>query len=208
MSDDSRQTAGALWLQAALKQTPDMRRLIASAIGFDATDRRAFYALLPFAMIHDDGRWWLAATNQPPYTAHPDQIVAYDPDDADVMLFDPAKNEARMWFDETPGLFRPQADDSLVIHTDARAFLRQWAEARASHCVAMAAMLPADRAAFLEPRNGFMPGAFVVGPISRCRWNGMPRHVVVKDKAKLKSIRQAIDRDANRPIVSGDDDVA
>jgi hypothetical protein len=196
--------AGGRWHDAKLKCDAAQFQWLAKVARFDPDDRRAFYALLPFAAVYDDDRWWLAATSAPPPTQHPEQIADYDPQDADVLLFDPVKNEARIWGDAEPQLFRPDryAETRIVIYTGVREFLQAWAEARASHCVRASSMSPTEREALHEPKDGFMPGALVVGAISRIRWRGMPRKVVAPDKDTARTIQRLIDRDEHRPRVS------
>lgn len=196
--------AGGRWHDAKLKGDAQQLRWLAKVARFDPDDRRAFYALMPFAAIYEDGRWWLAATNNPPPTAHPEQIAAYEPSDADVLLYDPVKNEARVWGDAEPRLFRPDryAETRVVIYTGVRDFLTAWAEARASHCLYVGGMSQTEREALHEPKDGFMPGALVVGSISRIRWHGMPRRVVAPDKDTARTIQRLIDRDEHRPRVS------
>jgi len=196
--------AGERWHEAKLKCDQQQLRWLAKVARFDADDRRAFYALLPFAPVFEDERWWLAATNAPPPTAHPEQISAYEPGDADVLLYDPVRNEARIWGDVEPQLFRGDRHDGerIVIYTGVRDFLQAWAEARATHCTMVGGLSESDRLSLREPKDGFMPGALVVGAISRIRWHGMPRSVVTPDKETARTIRRLIDRDDHRPRVS------
>lgn len=196
--------AGGRWHEAKLKCDAQQFRWLAKVARFDPDDRRAFYALMPFAALYEDDRWWLGATTAPPPTANPYQIVAYEPQDADVLLYDPVRSEARILGDAQPRLFRPDryAEQSIVIFTGARDFLQAWAEARASHCMAVAGMSETDRLALTEPKDGFMPGALVVGSISRVRWHGMPRRVVAPDKDTARTIQRLIDRDEHKPRVS------
>lgn len=196
--------AGGRWHDAKLKCDAAQFQWLAKVARFDPDDRRAFYALMPFAALYEDERWWLAATNAPPPTAHPEQIGDYDPGDADVLLYDPVKNEARMLGDVQPQLFRPDryAEMRVVIYTGVRDFLQAWAEARASHCTMVAGMSETDRVTLAEPQDGFMPGALVVGQISRIRWHGMPRRVVAPDKETARTIQRLIDRDEHKPRVS------
>lgn len=203
--------AGERWHEAKLKCDAEQFRWIGKVVGLDTDQAGAFYALMPFSTIYTDDRWWLAATSAPPPTQHPDQISAYEPADAEVMLFDPVKNEVQILGDVAPQLFRPDryAEASIVIYTNARTFLNRWARARLSHCLRAAQMSEHERRSLHEPRDGFMPGALVVGNISRIRWRGMPRRVVAPDPTTAHTIQRLIDRDTRAPRVSttpeGDD---
>lgn len=203
--------AGGRWHDAKLKGDAAQAAWIARVVGIDADQPGGFYALMPFTAIYTDDRWWCAATNSPPPTQHPDQIGAYDPSDADVLLYDPVKNEAKIWNDAAPQLFRADtyAETSIVIYTNARTFMNRWARARLSHCLRAAEMSETERLSLHEPRDGFMPGALVVGNISRVRWRGMPRRVVAPDPGAAHTIQRLIERDTHTPRVTttpeGDD---
>lgn len=203
--------AGERWHAAKLKCDDEQFRWIGKAVGLDPDQPGAFYALMPFAAVYTDERWWLAATNAPPPTQHPEQIAAYEPGDADVLLYDPVKTEARIWDDVAPTLFRPDrhGETRIVIYTNVRTFLNRWARARLTYCLRAASMADSERLSLREPLHGFMPGALVVGSISRIRWHGMPRRVVAPDPTTAHTIQRLIDRDTHAPRVSttpeGDD---
>lgn len=137
--------------------------LIAQALKVDRTEPDAWYALLPFRYLNDDGRHLILAAWPAPRVI--DDIDLDWLNIEHVIAWEPRTGTVELLGDNAPRLIGHFSDESETLYCDPRAFFTAWAAARARWLA-----LRRRHTALGAVEPDIMPGALAVGDIDRIAW--------------------------------------
>jgi hypothetical protein len=166
----------------------------------------AAYAAAPFrTWVDDDDRSWIAgAVGIMPFL-DPDAAIRWRHIDIrEVILWDPRTNEARIAgepLSRSDYVLPDYTDGTLKVWGDPAAFFRAWAAER----VRIASLIRAEAQGqwahpIVEPADGGLPGALLVGDVADARWPRVDATTIVAEEgASLTDMRWAAVRAAGLP---------
>lgn len=161
------------------------RESIIRLLGLEG-DRCASYATAAFkGMVDDDGRGWIAGAIGCPPWLDADRLCAWRHlDITDVILWDPRTGEGRIAGEHSScaRMTLPHIQgDRLTVFGDVAAFFQAWAAARCqtAHRASWARMPGEWAHSVIEPDDGGLPGALIIGSPDRLSWGGVTAATVV-----------------------------
>lgn len=151
------------------------RASIAALVGLK-DHAAAWYATMPMRHIRYEDRDWIGgALGSERLLAWKQQDAGYrwcHLDIVDVILWDPATNEARVMGEHisSPRIVMPARTDTLYVFGSAAAFFKAWAKRRVDALMHHQSMHRDFGPHDFEDTHNEAPGALIVGDIARAVW--------------------------------------
>ncbi|MEI6485479.1 MAG: hypothetical protein WCO11_04355 [Sphingomonadales bacterium] len=193
--------AARIWKAASLRQTPENRQAIASALGVSDA-----YALAPFVVMETERGPRLAAALSPPPHLDAAALTAWDANpDSDVIEIDWRSGGVTLVGEPGGWLCGdPTPRQSMRLFTDGRTFARAWAARRLQHIDRYRkGGVPGLKAS--DAPDGCLPGFIVAGRLDAVRqWAPLlsVANVSIDNPALVRTLNSLLIRAAGVPSVT------
>lgn len=183
------------------------RASIAALVGLK-DHAAAWYATMPMRHIRYEDRDWIGGA------LGSERLLAWKQQDAghrwchldiiDVILWDPATNEARVMGEHisSPRIVMPARTDTLHVFGSPAAFFKAWARRRVDALMHHQSMAAAHGALDFEDTHNEAPGALIVGDIGRAVWPSCDAATLIPAAGcEPAALQECIMRSAGLPTI-------